>query len=81
MPKAPVESSDDVTGASIIKVRGMTNLELSKEGWDVDNIDGRPTALVLSNGTVLYASRDGEGNGAGALFGTDIKGKSFGLRS
>lgn len=74
------KSSDGVTGAFILMVRPMTRAELANEGWDEDR-RGCPTALVLSNDTILYASRDSEGNGAGALFGTDVKGRSFTLRS
>jgi len=77
----PIGRPDEpVIGAIIVKARLMTDIELDNEGWDEDR-RGRPTALVLSNGTVLYASQDDEGNGAGALFCVDARGKSFGLRA
>lgn len=76
----PITKSDDgVTGAFVLKVRPMTDAELENEGWGLGYCGGRPTVLVLSNGTVLYASSDDAGNGAGALFGLDVKGESFNL--
>ena len=56
----------DLEGARIIKIREMTRKEADKEGWDLGRDGCR--ALELSNGTVLYASQDYEGNGPGALF-------------
>jgi hypothetical protein len=60
--------TDPVIGATITEVRPMTAAELAAEGWDL-TIHGAPAALVLSTGAVIYASRDEEGNGYGALFG------------
>jgi len=40
---------------------------------------GVPTALVLENGTVLYPSRDEEGNGPGAMFGRTKAGTTITL--
>ena len=62
----------DIIGKRIVAVRQMTDEELSKEYW----LDEMPplreaTVLVLENGLKVYASRDEEGNGPGALFGTD----------
>ncbi|MFA7101301.1 MAG: hypothetical protein WC196_06180 [Bacilli bacterium] len=62
---------DNVTGQTIVKVRPMTQKEIDKEGWYRGT-----TVLELSNGVLLYASSDEEGNDAGAMFGTD-KNKSF----
>ena len=61
--------SKDLEGARIIKIREMTRKEADKEGWDLGRDGCR--ALELSNGTVLYASQDYEGNGPGALFLTE----------
>ena len=58
--------SKDLEGARIVKIREMTRKEATNEGWDLGKDGCR--ALELSNGTVLYASRDYEGNGPGALF-------------
>jgi len=45
-------------------MRNMTKAELKREGWD-----GKCICLELDDGTILYPSRDEEGNGPGALFG------------
>lgn len=70
-------TTDPVIGHAIIGIRAMTKKELEAEGWDEDNIHGAPTVLVLSNGTKLFASQDEEGNGPGALFGTDNAGSFY----
>jgi hypothetical protein len=62
---------DNVTGQKIVKVRPMTEEEKDREGWYRGT-----TVLELSNGVLLYASSDEEGNDAGAMFGID-KNKSF----
>ena len=55
-------------GAKIKKVRLMNETELSNEGWELDE---EVVAIELDNQTVIYASRDYEGNGGGAIFGYD----------
>jgi len=63
-------------GTKITKIRNMTKQELSNEGWnDYDLTDDNIVALELDNGTVIYPSRDYEGNGAGVFFGYDKKTK------
>jgi hypothetical protein len=62
---------DNIVGQKIVKVRPMTDKERDKEGWCRGT-----TVLELSNGVLLYASSDEEGNDAGAMFGVD-KTKSF----
>jgi hypothetical protein len=71
----PTKSKDPVVGHKIVEMRPMTTEEMKKEGW----YDKAPTVLVLSNGTKLYASRDDEGNGAGALFATTKDGSQLGF--
>ena len=56
-----------ITGLRIVAVRPMTKVEAAREGWDIRRY--APTVLVLENNSVVYASRDSEGNGPGALFG------------
>jgi len=52
-------------GRKIVKVRLQTETEMDSEGWN------KPSpVLELDDGTLLYPSRDYEGNGPGALFGT-----------
>jgi len=64
----------EIAGQRILEVRNLTRAEKEREGWDDY---GTVIALVLENGTVLYPSRDGEGNGGGALFGTAPDGRAF----
>ena len=61
-------SEEIIVGQKIVNVRALTSKEMKREGWEED-AHGKPTALVLENGVILYPSRDEEGNGAGALFG------------
>jgi hypothetical protein len=62
--------ADEIIGQKIIDVRPMTEEELDHEGWDDRNV----TVIVLEDGTLLYPSKDEEGNGAGELFGRDTNG-------
>lgn len=55
-----------VEGQEIVDVRPMTDAELEEEGWHPHH---KPVTLVLSDGSLIYASMDPEGNGAGCLFG------------
>ena len=66
-------------GLKIVGIRKMTKKEIRDEGWE-GKID-TPTAIVLSDGTLLYASRDDEGNGPGQIFGKAPDGKAFQLAS
>jgi hypothetical protein len=68
------KEKSDVVGKTITDVRALTKAELKKEGWE--ERDGPVVVLVLSNGAILYPSRDPEGNGPGVLFGTKGK-KAF----
>lgn len=61
---------NEMIGKTIKNVRPMTDAELDAEGWTPSRAHGRPTVLVLEDGTTLYPSRDPEGNGPGALFGS-----------
>lgn len=59
--------SFDFIGKKVIDIRPMNIQELENEGWD--NGYEQAFALVFEDGTVLYPSRDYEGNGAGVFFG------------
>ena len=63
-----------VLGHKIRAIRNCKESEQDEEGWD-ENF----TVIELSNGTTLYASRDSEGNGAGAMFGQTPHKKGFAL--
>lgn len=56
----------------------MTRREMEGEDWGGEPAwEPQATVLVLDDGTKLYASRDSEGNGPGALFGVSPKGEHF----
>ena len=61
MPDYPI-------GRTITNVRRLTQDELEYEYWQ-----GGESCLVLEldDGSVLYPSRDPEGNGPGCIFGID----------
>jgi hypothetical protein len=60
-------------GLTVTEVRRMTEEEQAREGWDRSRHD--PVVLVMEDGTTVYAARDPEGNGPGAMFGTDPDGE------
>lgn len=61
-----------IVGKKIVALRRMTKKEMNDEGWD----HGRPAMILeLEGGIRLYPSRDEEGNGPGALFGIDARGR------
>lgn len=62
----PKEKSPFV-GRKIKAVRPMTEAEGEREGWSFGR-HGPPMVIVLDDGALVYASRDPEGNGPGALF-------------
>ena len=63
-----------IIGQTVKEIRPMTPKEIDNEGWSTGS-----TAVVLSNGVVLYASCDEEGNGHGEIFGRTEKGKTFSI--
>jgi len=63
-----------LAGRTIVEVRYQTPEESGEEFWD-----RRAPVLVLDDGTLLYPSRDDEGNDAGALFGLLSTGERLGV--
>lgn len=61
----------ELEGRRIERVRPMKERELRLLAWD-----GQRPGLVMEmdDGTLLFPSRDPEGNGPGTLFGTDTTG-------
>ena len=70
------DAYNGLEGAKIVNIREMTKKEADAEAWDLRHDGCR--VLVLDNGIKLYASRDYEGNGPGALFFTD-KGSHYAI--
>jgi hypothetical protein len=63
-------------GKKVVRVRSMTKKELEAEGWaDYSHRDA--LVMVFDDGTKVFASRDEEGNGPGALFGNGPDDGSF----
>lgn len=71
----PHASGPYPNGLTITGVRYLSGVERQSEGWESDTV----VCLVLSDGSVIYASQDYEGNGPGALFGKDRHGSTFWL--
>jgi len=65
----------ELIGKKIVKIRPITDAERKSEGWD--NSHSATSVIELEGGTLLYPSRDDEGNGAGTLFGKDKDGTFY----
>jgi hypothetical protein len=61
-----------LVGRTIKSVRYMTFEEVEALGWSQ-----RALVMELDNGTLIFPSADDEGNGAGALFGSDTGGEEL----
>lgn len=62
-----MENTDHREISNEIKaIRTMTEAEMTREGW-VHN--DPPAVIELADGSLIYPSRDAEGNGPGMLFG------------
>jgi len=59
-------------GRKIVSCRYMTTEEAEEMGWN-----HRPVIIQLDDGTIIFPSRDDEGNNGGALFGQNSKGKDL----
>ena len=64
----------ELEGQKIVEIRTSTKAERQKQDWNEDF-----QVIILENGNKLFPSRDYEGNGGGALFGTTKSGKNFGI--
>lgn len=75
---SPTDASVDrfPVGQRIAGVRLLTSEECEHAGWEPGPFDCA-VAIVLSDGSILYASQDYEGNGPGALFGRLRTGEAF----
>lgn len=63
-------TTDWPCGQTIVMVRTMTDSEMKAEGWErYHGTSINPTCFVLSDGAIIYPSRDTEGNGPGEFFG------------
>lgn len=65
-----VKIGKKLEGRKIVNVRWMDDQEVEDMGWY-----GSAVVIELDDGTLLFPSRDDEGNDAGSLFGA--KGDEF----
>lgn len=63
--KALKKVTADLEGKRVRRLRPLTRDEMQEQGWQ----GGDVTAIEFSDGTLVFASRDHEGNAPGALFG------------
>ena len=61
-----------LVGRTITEVRYMSKEETDAMGWY-----NRPLVVSLDNGTMLFPSKDDEGNDGGALFGQSKDGNDL----
>jgi hypothetical protein len=72
---APQYNPDKLyVGRTVRQIRQMTPSELEREGWEDRHKSTR--VIVFTDGSLIYASQDDEGNGPGAMFGI-VDGKSM----
>lgn len=64
----PKKTGIQIEGQKIVRVREMTELELSRMFWTRKPYD-RPMAIELDNGLVLFPSQDSEANDYGMIYG------------
>lgn len=57
----------------IIKTRAMNSKEIGRWGWDGQDC----AVLELDDGSIVFASRDSEGNGPGVLCADDQHGNTM----
>ena len=65
-------AQEKMEGRRITKVRYLTKKEAEVMGWY-----RRCVVFQLDDGTLIFPSRDDEGNDAGALFGQDNDGNDL----
>lgn len=59
-------------GKQIVSIRYLTEKEMGFMDWHQ-----KPIVIQLNDGTILFPSRDDEGNDGGALFGQTKDGKEL----
>ena len=78
LPCVPQEAPPYPNGLTITGVRYLTRRECEDAGWaDTMGPYDAAVAITLSDGSMIFGSRDYEGNGPGALFGKMCTGEQF----
>ncbi len=65
-------ASKHLKGRKITEVRYLTTKEKKGLGWNYKSV-----VMFLDDGSILFPSRDDEGNDGGALFGKDPDGEDL----
>jgi len=65
-------ASNNLVGKKVVAARYMTDEEAEGMGWD-----RKPLVIQFDDGSLIFPSRDDEGNDAGALFGQTKDEKSL----
>jgi len=73
-PRTPwtVKAQDALVGKTVVEARYLTKEEVDGLGWSESVL-----VIIFNDGTMVFPSQDDEGNGGGALFGNDAKGKEL----
>jgi len=73
-PRIPwtVKAQDALVGKTVVETRYLTKVEMEGLGWSESVL-----VIIFNDGTMLFPSMDDEGNGGGALFGQDPKGRDL----
>ena len=66
------EARKQLVGKKVVEARYLTKEEMVGLGWNESVL-----VLIFEDGTMVYPSQDDEGNGGGAFFGQDSKGKEL----
>lgn len=64
-------------GKTIKSIRPMSEAEIEAEGWGGLTRGYAPVVIEFTDGSIIYASQDEEGNGPGALFGVESTGENI----
>ena len=67
-----IYAEEHLVGRKIIETRYLTKEEAVGLGWH-----RRALVLILDDGTLIFPSKDDEGNGPGALFGNGPTGEDL----
>lgn len=65
-------ASDNLVGKKVTAVRYMTDEEVEDMGWN-----SKALVIQLDDSSIIFPSRDDEGNDAGALFGQTKDGEEL----
>ena len=74
MHKQFVKTAKNLAGKTIERVGWMSKNDAEKMGWN-----HQPPVITFTDGTILFPSRDDEGNDAGSIFGAGPNNENYDL--